>query len=283
MRIKGILTTIYVFIELIFKSLRTLKRGWKKPKLELQKDKKIFIMGNGPSLNEVNLKKVLEMEMDIVCVNFFPSKEYDKFMTLKPKYLFLIDGEFFNENGHRKQEVTTVYEILSKINWELTIVTPVDNNKKIDNSFIKYDKVYGDTVYTKQMKTLRHFLYRNNFLCCGRQNVVIAATNYFVNRKVNKIYLAGVDMSEFKMLFVNKENDVVIKTVHSYGEDKPVISPYQIYGIIEKGGFYQYLEMYRNMFAQFHCLAEYAKSQNVKIVNLSLESYIDVFEKEDSF
>lgn len=283
MRFKKFIMSSHVLAEALFRSFRTIVRGWKRPHRETDFHKKLLLMGNGPSLKNVDLQRFLSPEIDIACVNFFPLKERKSFVFLKPKYLFLIDGEFFEEKSSKINQIDDLFTVLEEVDWKLTIVTPRGCTKKVSNPKLCFEHVYGEALYAEPFKRLRYFLYSQDLLCCGRQNVIISAANFFVNKRVGTIYLAGVDMSEFKGIFIDRNNNIVVKIIHSYGAEELQISVHQECGRIKRGEFYKLLGMYTRMFEQFHCLAEYAESQGVQVINLSLESYLDNFIKDENY
>ena len=48
-----------------------------------RKNNDVLILGNGPSLNDIELEKVLCKCDEIACVNFFPTKD-KRFFDIKP-------------------------------------------------------------------------------------------------------------------------------------------------------------------------------------------------------
>ena len=50
---------------------------------------------------------------------------------------------------------------------------------------------------------------------------------------------------------------------------------------IPKGSFYKWLGYYAKMLSEFHYISDYANYRNIKVNNLTLNSYIDSFNKMD--
>lgn len=285
-RIYSLLKKIYiaivglVHISLgIVMALRTIFGG-KYDKIPIEPDRSVLIMGNGPSLKETDIEKIAKSVTDIVCVNFYPLKD-DKFFVLKPNYLCLIDPVFFKANAEKtEQKKVELLNQLEKVDWKLTIITKQNRKLPIKNPNISYTYLNSNVLPGKYAEKFKYFLYRKNLLGFGSQNVVIGASFYFVIKKSKVILLAGVDMSEFKMLQVDQNNEVYVNAQHHYG--KETIKHSEM-GLIKTGEFYKLLNCYVKMFEQFYFLEKFADSQGVKIYNLSPNSFIDVFEKDNQY
>ena len=112
----------------------------------------------------------------------------------------------------------------------------------------------------------------------GCQNVVIGALYYFISCGFKSVFLAGVDMSEFKCLYVDKNNRTYMDTIHSYGSSRKYYDEMKEYNLLF---FHQILGAYQKMFQEFYYVKEYAEKMGVDIINLSVDSYIDLFQKVD--
>lgn len=270
---KGLLCLAEICKGFIY-SCRTLVSGSREKFVE-EPDKKVLIMGNGPSLNHTDIEKIIDQDTYVVCVNFFPTKD-ERFFKIRPQYLCLLDTVFFQYAPRHEEKKAELFEILEQVDWPLKIICAQGYTLPVKNSNISYSWMNGYSFPGMNIKSIRYYLYRHNLVNCGMQNVVIGAGYYFVSKKVREIFLAGVDMSEFKQLTIGEDNEIYVLTQHSYGEER---IKYSDTGIFKKGDFCILLGCYVKMFEQFRCLSEYAEAQGVKIVNLSPASYIDVFEK----
>jgi len=76
---------------------------------------------------------------------------------------------------------------------------------------------------------------------------------------------------------VDDQNRVYIDKIHNYGSERCYST------LFNKGEFYKLLKLYQIMFEQFSYLKKYADRQQVEIINLSINSYVDVFEKSTMF
>lgn len=250
---------------------RTLCKG-KRAKLE-KYSKNVLIIGNGPSLNEVELEKIVSVCDDVVCVNLFPLRD-ERFWEIKPKYLCLIDPCYYEEE--KEEEIELLFQALEKVDWEMKLLCTQKSKLPISNSKISYEYINSCPFYGHGLRYFRKMLYDNNLANCGQQNVVTAIIYYFVAKYAKTIYLIGTDMTEFRNLYVDINNDVYIENPHCY-EKEEVERLYPTY--FKRGELYRHLWCYQRTFEQLYYVAEYAKINNVVVKNLSVNSYLDMFDK----
>ena len=236
----------------------------------------IFIMGNGPSLNEVDLNRV-KRKGKIVCVNWFPIQSSD-FFKIKPEFYCIIDPVFFdNDKDGFSEKIRQLYTILMQVDWDMTIITMQGFMLSINNKNLHYEYISrGSLTFTGGR--FRNYLYRNNLASTGLQNVVNAALYFFLMKNYKEIYVSGIDMDEFKSYTVDKLNHVISELSHFYGNE---IIDFTEKGSIPLGTFYIWLGYYSTMLYQFAYTASFAKIQQAKVINCSLNSFVDVFEKKD--
>ncbi len=270
--IKSLTKKIFLFLRIVYYFLKTVFK-YGRVKIVEEPDREVVILGNGPSLNDIDLTKLKNSDVDVVCVNYFPVKN-EYFWELKPKYIALLDPFlFYNENPKNPERRKELFDALEKVDWEIHIICFLGNQLPLKNKNIIYEKITTNTINSDYLTRFIDALYKKNFAILGAQNVTIGAGWFFVTKKVRKIYYAGIDMSEFKGVFVDEKNNVYVDAVHSYGIERVSVD------YIKKGEFYKYFASNHKAFQQFYYLSEYAKRQNVKIINLSVNSYVDVFEK----
>ena len=269
--IRNLIKNIAFYIKGVLYAILTLLNG-ERTNFDEKIHGDILLCGNGPSLSAIDLKSVKKDGIEIACVNYFPIKNHE-FFTIKPKYLFLIDPWFFNgELGTNSSENKQLYEALNNVDWEMKVISlqgydlPIQN-EKITNEHISKYSLTGDSDFLD-------FLYRHDLVKTGALNVAVAALYYFISTVKGSIYLIGVDMSEFKQLKVDSNNNVYIDTIHNYGKRIESAD-----SLINKGEFYILLGFYQGMFEQFYYLSKYALRRQVNVKNLAGESYLDMFEK----
>lgn len=236
---------------------------------------KILILGNGPSAAKLSLDKFLEKGIDILCVNYFPSNHPD-FFKVKPKYYCAIDPALYNTDKSNVENdmIHKLNDTLLKVDWNMyyiclsTQTSAVFTNPNIHPAYINnitYDGEYA-----------RNKLYLKNKANPGLQNVILAALYYCISGNADKIYLCGIENDWHRGLSVDKDNNVYWETVHFYGTEK--INLIEA-GQINRGEYYKYCWYYYNTMKQYHEVSKYAKYNNVQVYNLTLDSFVDVFDK----
>ena len=121
-RVFGLIKKIYMLLKGLRICLKTILEGTRE-KFSLEPDKKVLIMGNGPSLKDIDLDKLMVEVTDIVCVNYFPLKD-ENFFIIKPKYLCILDPVFFEKSTDSTDEKKIqLINLLEKVDWTLKIIT----------------------------------------------------------------------------------------------------------------------------------------------------------------
>ena len=212
-------------------------------------------------------------------MNYFPLKKQREFFEIKPEFLCLMDPGFFDYTIKAEEDdKKLLFDILEKVDWDLIIIAPVGKRLPVVNEAICYEWVNTYKSSYDCVASLNYRLYKNNLAIVGMQNVIIAGLFYFLTVGFQKIYLTGVDMSDFKNLYVDKSNRVYVDSTHSYGTTRYYFDEMTECGV---SGFGNILGTYQNMFIEFDQVSRYAKYLNIEVLNLSINSYIDSFEKKD--
>lgn len=268
---------IYQVIYLILKLISNIKYIINsKRKIKRNKIKSILIMGNGPSLKYTDIDKVINNGAEVICVNFFPCKD-NRFFSIKPKYLCLLDPSFYRTTGEisLEKQKKELWETIGQVDWKMSIIGYWGNRIPVNNPKIDY---IGLNTIPYTCSFLKKFLYTNNLANFGFQNVVLGALYYAVVSGIKEIYLAGVDNSEFTNLEVDEKNEAYVRYEHFYGVDRG-----RCFGI-KKGEFYLRMADYQRTFEQYYNASEYVKKYtDAVIVNLNPYSYVDVFEKTKDY
>ena len=238
--------------------------------LHSRSNEKILIVGNGPSTKDINLNKLSALGFNLLCVNFFASRD-SNFFTLQPKYYCVIDPAFYSENN---DEIQQLKYTLNRITWDMTYICLASQNTEwISNPHISVvrlniNKYHGDF--------FKWWLYSKNHANFGYQNVVIAALYYCITCRVGEIYLCGVESDWHRELFVDIDNNVYRDCAHFYGVERLNLIEK---GEINKGEYYKYAEFYYKTMKEYYLSSRYATKMGVNIYNFTTTSYIDVFEK----
>ena len=198
---------------------------------------KLLILGNGPSIKK-SLDSIIESkdEFEVLAVNKFAIS--DEFHLIKPRFYFLLDGDFFqfdesifndaakHPRVKKKPEFQAVQDEINKTwfsllncSWDLTLFVPQiyqDSfliNKARDAGLNV--RVYNYTVL-KGSDSLVNFLFQRGLGLPQCQNVINAAIGIGLLLKPEQIWLTGLDHSFHLGLEVDEHNQVWEKVTHFY-------------------------------------------------------------------
>jgi hypothetical protein len=278
---QNLLGVIIAFIKILIQS----KLGLSFPKTA---SKKAIILANGPSL-KVSLEKDLDFILtnEVYCVNNFASS--DAFAKIKPQNYVILDPAYFSyneQNTEREDIKKTLNAFLNQVNWQMNLYLPIyakksylvdiitQSNKNIGIHYFNYTIV-------KTFKGLQHWLFRNLLAMPQCQNILSASIYISITRKHQEVYLLGADHSWIEEFKLNDDNQLIGRQLHFY-DDPSKLKFEDIATVIKVSskGFMaaQMLSLHKAFYA-YEVLADYANSQNVKVLNASVKSYIDSFEK----
>ena len=220
----------------------------------IHKGKRCFIIGNGPSINKVDLKR-LRGEHTFVVNQFF---QHADLLKIKPNYYCIIDREHFRDTKNSK---SFFKDLNSKVNKDVKFFFPVQNIAKIksnnilDKHTIHYlllrgnfsEKLHFNTQLEKSLPSLI-----NVMLAC----IIVASYMGF-----SEIYLLGVDHDWLKERNFDKIGRFYKK--HYFNNDVGSSYEHAAYSLSE-------------LFRSYRLLKKKLKS--TKIINVTQGSYLDVFE-----
>ena len=112
-------------IFIILRSFIETKNLNRKSIIKLNPNKKLLIIGNGPSLKEdIRRINLIHHSCDIFVVNNFANYEY--FKKIKPNFYFLWDQMFWANTVNEKliKNRKILFSKINKINWNMQIVCP---------------------------------------------------------------------------------------------------------------------------------------------------------------
>lgn len=237
---------------------------------KLNKDRQLVILANGPSCHETYTGNCDE---DIAVVNFFALNEL--FVSYKPKHYVLMDPLFFGMSNDRHQ---SLIDEINAIDWSMNLYLPskyytigrdIFHNKNVNIKAIRHNACFSNNKFF-------FLMYKMNLFTPRFQNVVNAAIYIGANLGYREIFVHGVESNEFINYFVDCNNDVHLKAKHFYGESNINMTEE---GRIKKGEFWRYLRYYTYMLESYSHLNLYTKSINCKVLNCTMDSFIDSFEK----
>lgn len=236
-----------------------------------------FIVGNGPSLKQMNID-YLHDEIVFTVNNIMSNRSiYEK---LNSDYHILIDSGYSKLNLNFKDDIIT-RDLLKKINYETKKPVCILNfDGKL--AFDKYDLDDLDKYYLYQHRNMTESYSHKINLCANlpsSQNVIQAAIFSAISMGIKKIYLIGCDMTS---IFLNFKSDsdgnvTIAEDNHAYeytdNEKKRLLKDYNILDN-EK-----VLHDYAKTFTIFKQIKKYCERNNIEVFNSSIGGGLDVFDR----
>lgn len=244
-----------------------------------------IILGNGPSLSESLSKHYAFFKKhSLICVNqFVLSKEY---VALKPAYYVMLDPILWQ--GETNPDIKRIFDtLIETTTWELNLLVPwkargsfslkqiLSSNPKIKISYFNYTVFRG-------FPGVSHFFFRRNLAMPQSQNVLVASIFLSINMHFKKIVIVGADHTWHENLHVNESNQLCIKDVHFY-DDERVVNYRLFYKDVRQTEtflMHEILFTFGKAFYGYQVLKHYAAAEGVIIYNASERSFIDAFERK---
>lgn len=273
-----ILEDCFGILKVCIRQIRT-RQFFRKMNTLYNKNKKIFILANGPSLATFNKENTLEG--DICTLNF--SIITDIFYELKPQMHVFADSYFFYKTEEENTKV--VYDAISnRIDWPITIWVPYGVPKSFKQLCSKNRNVklsfFTTSIWqnkSKSLENLRFYMFDKGYIGPRHQNVVVSCIYCAIHQNYKEIYLYGVDHDWLRTTYVGDDNVTYFVDSHYYGDNKT----YWYDGNGEKMTLDVVLLCLSRMFKSYRDLQKYAEYKgDVKIVNRTKGSFIDAFVRE---
>ena len=251
--------------------------------LKMKQNNPISILCSGPSVNS-DVERLLSknMPMDFFAVNDFAQSGL--FQKTAPKFYLLVDPAYWYKNTNDYDvdaRNKTFCAINEQTSWEMTLYIPVEAYKTgffqnaITNNHIKITPFNYYQFYPTKTNYY-NFILENNFGCVPVGNVLGGALFLSINFGYKEIYLYGVEHSWLKDVRVNDSNQVCTIRKHFYGEGE--LEPWKK-SDGEQFKMYELLDAISTHFKGYVFLDWYAKRHNVRILNCTVGSFIDSFER----
>lgn len=225
-------------------------------------NERCFIVGNGPSLTNMNLA-VLRDEFVFTVNSIYRNDKIYK--AIQSNCHVLMDPGFFKKGSEIIDETS---ECIKKYNPEILLVT----------------EYYKDNKYSKKFKDYHHqiFSHRNNSarikvdFCknmAPTQNVVHAAIYTAIYMGFKEIYLIGCDMTSFYENFA--ANVGKFESFHAYELTEDDKNSYKSVKEIHDNAFM--LHDYAITFDIFKGIRRYCEDNNIQVINATDGGILDMF------
>lgn len=252
---------------------------------EKEKQRDVYILGNGPSLKNLLVSQVEFLSsVDTICVNHFPLSE--SFEQLKPTYYLVNAPEFWLtnvQNSYISSREKLFSALISKTDWDLVILIPELSKRHLDlkKVFAKNQHIRLQFYNSTPLEGFDGFVFRAFSKKMGMprpHNVLIPCLMVSSWLGYKNIFLLGADHNWLGNLTVTKENEVLIDRKHFY-QERDKSEPMYLLGK-RKRELFEVLYKYMNMFKSYSKVRDYMNwKKTFRIYNATPESFIDAFER----
>lgn len=246
--------------------------------------RRVLILANGPSAKEYLSEIRPQDNLDFFCLNDFACSPF--FTVICPRFYILYDPCYWIERDKTNDYDVVMREkvidsFLKNVSWDMTLFVPFEALKYDfpmrlqENSNIKLKPFNGS--YLSMIDTKLFFYYLDKNYGTPFNNVLAAAIYLSINMGYKTIGMLGSDHSWTKDIRVNMNNEVCTVKRHFYDDNEELVPwktslgvQYSVSGILED---------LRRTFYSYEVLSKYAKRHKTMVVNFSVNSFIDAFEK----
>lgn len=250
-----------------------------------EKFNKTIAVASGPSL-KTDINKVLEesLSSEVYVLNYFALSEY--FYEIKPEFYVLTDRIFWSQqsNNDVKKDNTELYKNLDKVHWKMNLICPENgfvwiSERLSKNKNIKVLKVNSINIEFKSEK-INLFALNHNIVTPHFINGLVMVLWHAVFRERKNIEIYGADFSMFKDYYIDQQtNDLYSSFSHFSKNTEAQNNATHKYPGEKKKMLHTRLYQQWSGFYQMYLLSKLAKIKNIKITNLSSNSYLDCFER----
>lgn len=242
------------------------------------KDARLIILGNGPSLREVLDEYGAELGKEhCLAVNFALSSP--EIVAVRPEYYVLADPHFFRAKGE-DTNVDRLWDNIAAADWRMTLYVPAKYGRAARARLCGCGNVRVSTfnaVGVEGFAWFRRAVYAPGLGMPRPRNVLIPSIMLAIREGFRNIVLLGADHSWMSTLAVSDDNEVVSVQPHFYKEDSReearVRHEYRGYRL------HTIVESFAVAFRAYHQIQDFAQSRGVKILNCTKGSFIDAFER----
>ncbi|MCM1233273.1 MAG: DUF115 domain-containing protein [Ruminococcus flavefaciens] len=271
-RIENIYKDKVLFAKMDSKEKNILKQNRKYK--DSYKNKKCFIVGNGPSVNQIDFSS-LEKELVITVNEMFRHKDFDK---LHSNFHFIADPAYLKLNK-RKQEEGRIIEKMQQLSKNNTILFfPIEGLNIArhygwqDKLKIRYfsSKLFFYDGYKEPIDFTRYIP--------GFQAVIQWAIAFAAYMGCNEIYLLGCDATNIVTdisLFLKKDTDLTYAYDLSEEDAEIVRKKHRSNGLeYTLYGYWKIVHLFSELYL-------YCKKNGIRLYNCSEESILNCIPKKN--
>lgn len=238
--------------------------------------KMLRILGNGDSLKQ--MINQLDDSCDYMVSNAHVL--HPSYKELKPRYYVLADPAFFHPRANFNG-LDIMKKILNDTTWSMTLFVPEEHTRNVtwlqSTEHVNIMRV-NEAIYIGPEEH-RQYCYDHNLAMPEVNNVLALAIYLGIYMRYQTIELYGVEHSWTRDIYVNADNHTCMRDSHFY-DKKEVDENVIIDGDGRPMKFHEVLRLYASYFPAYWELREIADRKCVHILNRSLNSFIDAFEKK---
>jgi len=251
---------------------------------DILNNQRIFILGNGPSLNEdIKNYQLSKNNSYLVALNKFAISQ--EFNLLRPKLYVLPDRRFWDpEYSEKDRKIQNqILEAFKNANWHIQILIPKEAFSYFQNK-LKRNKFLVLIPYNERalpITNIKLSAWALSMRICTPIpiNSLVMAAWFSLQKNITTITILGSDFDFFKGLNTDQiDNSVSFSVAHFYGNDNNLQKP-EITKDKNKPFHIRLLQV-SQAFQQLHVLDRYAKLSGRRILNGSSFSLIDAFDRE---
>lgn len=252
-----------------------------------RKFKDVIILGNGPSL-KVELEKkefcASLKKSDVVVVNYFNESNY--FEEIQPLYYVLAAPEFWWASvpeWHLNNRTKLFNDLKNRVTWDMYLFIPFEARKNkywlnIISSNQKITVIYYNNAAYDGSLAFQRFVFNSKLGQPRLHNIIGPSILNMIWAGYKKIYLTGVEHSWIPLLHVTKDNRALVGQPHFYDSG---VQAEEMNGPNGSRKLHEILHKFYVTFKGYFEIRKFADAKGIEIVNLTENSFIDAFPKEN--
>lgn len=236
-----------------------------------------FILGNGPSLRDVDLR--LLKDEDVITVN--QASRHPDFKLLRPRFHFWADPQFFSVNPGEKAEDTEFLNVMRSINSEShkpACFFPIEQR-----AFVEQHHLHEDLdvhYFFSRIPFFPEFEREIDFAADTPRfhGVVMWAIIMAVYAGYKRICLLGCDTTS---IIVNLKSILQQNDNEDYGYDVSPNEKERLERMIRRQGIQAQAEAFLQTLREYGWLYQYCKRRDISLINCSSATIIDSIPRQN--